>query len=101
MVLGGGSIVNNGALNISSTAVGFASFPTYGIQCTNPNTLPTVATEYGITGGGTMSIALTAANFAGAAAIAVTGNSGATTTPTNTNYVYKMLNLFKLFFCDN
>jgi fibronectin-binding autotransporter adhesin len=91
VTLNGGKIINNGALNISSTGAGFTSFPVYGIQCGNPNTLPTVPTEWGYSGSGALSISLPNANFANSAPIVVSGNSGATTTPTdNANVIYRM-----------
>lgn len=90
--LNGGSIVNNGFLFIKATGVGFTSFPSYGINCGNPNVLPTVPREYGYSGTGTLDISLSAANFAGAAAIVVLGNSGTTVTPTNNaNVTYKFI----------
>jgi Secretion system C-terminal sorting domain len=77
VLLAGGSIVNNGTLNITGKGVGFTSFPSYGINCGNPPVLPTVPREYTYSGTGTLTINLVNANFAGAAAIAVTGNSAA------------------------
>jgi len=77
VLLAGGSIVNNGTLNITGKGVGFTSFPSYGINCGNPPVLPTVPREYTYSGTGTLKIDLVTANFAGAAAIAVTGNSAA------------------------
>lgn len=92
VVLAGGNIINNGTLNINATGVGFTGFPAYGINCSNPSVLPTVPTEYGYSGSGTLSINLSAANFANGAAIAVIGNSGATVTPTNNaNATYKLV----------
>ena len=85
LVLAGGSVVNNGALVIASNAVGFSGFPTYGINCTNPTNIPSVATEYGYSGSGTLSITLSGANFANAAAFATSGNS-ATANLANTTY---------------
>ena len=92
LVLNGGSIINNGSLVVTTTGVGFTNFPAYGINFGNPTVLPSTATEYGISGGGTLSITLSAANFNNSAAIAVTGNSGTTTTPTdNANVTYKIV----------
>ena len=92
LVLAGGSVINNGALSINTTGVGFTSFPVYGINCSNPTNLPTVPTEYGYSGTGTLSITLSAANFANSAAIAATGNSSTTTTATNgVNATYRIV----------
>jgi hypothetical protein len=92
VLLNGGNIVNNGTLNIKAIGVGFTSFPSYGFNCGNPSILPTVPREYGYSGSGTLTIDLPLANFAGAAAIAVLGNSGTTTTPTNNaNVTYKFI----------
>jgi hypothetical protein len=88
VVLGGGSIINNGTLSISSTAVGFTSFPVYGIQCTTPNTIPSVATEYGYSGSGTLSISMPSANFANSACISSTGTS---TNANIANVTYKLV----------
>ncbi|QBN20376.1 T9SS type A sorting domain-containing protein [Flavobacterium nackdongense] len=90
--LNGGSIVNNGTLNIKAIGAGFTSFPAIGINCGNPNVLPTIPREYTYSGSGMLTIDLPSANFAGAAAIAVLGNSGSTTTPTNNaNVTYKFI----------
>lgn len=96
--LNGGNIVNNGALNIIAAGAGFSSgaplvqYPSIGINCGNPPVLPTVPREYTYSGSGTLSISLPIANFAGAAAIAVTGNSGTTLTPTNNaNVTYRIV----------
>jgi trimeric autotransporter adhesin len=92
VVLTGGNIINNGALNINATGVGFTNFPAYGINCGNPPILPTIPRQYGYSGSGTLSINLSAANFANSAAIAVIGNSGATATPTNNaNVTYRLV----------
>lgn len=92
VLLNGGSIVNNGTLNINATGVGSSGFPAYGINCGNPNVLPTVPREYGYSGSGTLTINLAAANFANGSAIAVVGNSGTTTTPTNNaNVTYRLI----------
>ena len=92
VLLNGGNIVNNGTLNIKALGIGFTSFPSYGINCGNPNVLPTVPREYGYSGSGTLTIDLPVANFAGAAAIVVLGNSGTTVTPTNNvNATYKFI----------
>jgi hypothetical protein len=92
VLLNGGNIVNNGTLNIKAIGVGFTSFPSIGINCGNPSILPTVPREYTYSGSGTLTIDLPLANFAGAAAIAVTGNSGSTVTPTNgVNATYRMV----------
>ena len=89
IVLSGGSIVNNGALNINTAGVGFSGFPTYAINCATPNNIPTVATEWGYSGSGTLNINLSAANFAGAGAIVVTGSS--TTNANNSLVTYRMV----------
>ncbi len=102
VLLNGGNIVNNGTLNIKATGVGFTNFPSIGINCGNPITLPSVPTEYSYSGSGTLNIDLPLANFAGAAAIAVLGNNnpvsnGATppvfTTPpvTTANATYRFV----------
>jgi len=92
LLMSGGNIVNNGTLNITGRGVGFTSFPSFGINCGTPPVLPTVPTEYSYSGTGTLTINLENANFANAAAIGVTGNSGTTTTPTNhVNVTYKMV----------
>ena len=97
VLLNGGNIVNNGTLNILASGVGFTSFPAIGINCGNPVVLPSVPTEYGYSGSGTLKINLSSANFAGAAAIAVLGNSPAPTTavpnpnPNSANVTYKFV----------
>lgn len=92
VLLNGGNIVNNGTLNVKALGIGFTSFPSYGINCGNPNVLPTVPTEYGYSGSGTLTIDLPVANFANSSAIAVLGNSGTTVTPTNNaNVTYKFV----------
>ena len=92
VLLNGGNIVNNGTLNIKAIGVGFTSFPSYGFNCGTPSVLPTVPREYGYSGSGTLTIDLPLANFANSSAIAVLGNSGATTTPTNSaNVTYKFV----------
>ena len=86
----GGTLINNGAVNISSTGAGFTSFPVTGIIGLSPTSLPTVPTEYGYKGTGTLSINMPNANFANSGAISVTGNSAAVTTPNdNANVTYK------------
>jgi hypothetical protein len=85
LVLAGGSLINNGALIITTTGVGFASFPAFGINCSNPSVLPTIPREYTYSGNGTLSITLSAANFANAAAFATSGNS-ANANLANTTY---------------
>lgn len=92
VLLNGGNIVNNGTLNIKAIGIGFSNFPSIGINCGNPSILPTVPREYSYSGSGTLTIDLPLANFAGAAAIAVTGNSAAVVTPTNgVNATYKII----------
>jgi hypothetical protein len=96
--LNGGNIVNNGTLNIIAIGIGFTGFPVYGFNCGNPTVLPTIPREYGYSGSGTLRIDLATANFANAAAIAVTGNSPApnpVVSPipitNNANVTYKFL----------
>jgi hypothetical protein len=84
VALNGGSIVNNGVLNISSTAAGFTDFPVYGFNCGNPIFAPTVPTEFGYSGTGSLSINLSGANFALSSLVAVTGT-------TTANATYKMV----------
>jgi hypothetical protein len=99
VLLNGGNIVNNGTLNIKAISVGFAGFPVIGINCGNPAVLPSVPTEYGYSGSGSLIIELASANFANAAAIAVLGNNnpvtvnGVTTTApeTTANAIYKFI----------
>lgn len=97
VLLNGGNIVNNGTLNIIAAGVGFTSFPAIGINCGNPAVLPAVPTEYSYSGSGKLVIKLTSANFAGAAAIAVLGNSPAVSTtnpnpnPNSKNVTYKFI----------
>lgn len=89
--LNGGNLVNNGILNIATPAVGFASngnFPAIGINCGNPTVMPSVATEYGYSGIGALSVTLSAANFANAAAFSVTGTSA---NPLCANVTYKLV----------
>ena len=76
--LSGGTLINNGAVNISTTNTGFASggnFPATGIICQTPVAIPSVPTEYGYKGTGTLSISLPNANFANAAFIYSNGTS--------------------------
>lgn len=96
VLLNGGNIINNGTLNIKALSVGFTSFPVIGINCGNPIVLPTVPTEYGYSGSGSLIINLASANFAGAAAIAVLGNANPTTAvpnpnPDSANVTYKFV----------
>ena len=84
VILTGGSIVNNGTLNISSSGTGFTDFPVYGFNCGNPIFAPTVPTEFGYTGTGSLSISLTGANFSSSSLVAVTGT-------TTANATYKMV----------
>jgi hypothetical protein len=78
ITLKGGSIVNNGTLNATSTNVG-ASF---GIACLVPSVAPSTATEYGYSGSGTLNITTTLGN-ASSGGIQFNGTSANTT--------YKML----------
>jgi hypothetical protein len=75
LLLNGGNIVNNGAITVTTSAPGSSGFPVYGIACGAPVVTPTVATVYGISGSGTLSITLSAANLALSAAIVVTGTT--------------------------
>jgi hypothetical protein len=73
--LSGGTLINNGAVNISTTGAGFSGFPATGIICQTPVAIPSVPTEYGYKGTGTLSISLPNANFANAAFIYSNGTS--------------------------
>jgi hypothetical protein len=84
IVLNGGSIVNNGNLNISSSGTGFSGFPVYGFNCGNPVVVPSSPTEFGYSGTGNLSINLSGANFALSSLVAVTGT-------TTSNATYKMV----------
>ena len=75
LVLNGGNVVNNGAINVTTSAVGSTGFPVYGIACGAPVVAPTVATEYGISGSGTLNITLSAANLATSAGIVTSGTT--------------------------
>ena len=83
LVLNGGNIVNDGALVISTTGVGFSTgsgatlvnYPVLGINCGNPTVLPSTPTEYSYSGSGTLSISMPNANFANAGAVAISGQS--------------------------
>ena len=79
VVLAGGSIINNGTLNITSTAI-TASF---GLQCTTPTVPPTAAREYGYSGDGFLNINISATTGTNASAVNI--NS------LNANTTYKML----------
>ena len=79
ITLKGGSIVNNGTLNATSTNVG-ASF---GIACQVPSVAPSIATEYGYSGSGALNINTSASTNASSGGIQFTGTAANTT--------YKML----------
>ena len=79
ITLKGGSIVNNGTLNATSTNVG-ASF---GIACQVPSVAPTSATEYGYSGSGALNINTSASTNPSSGGIQFTG--------TLANTTYKML----------
>ena len=87
LVLAGGNLVNNGALIITTTGPGFSGFPAFGINCANPSVLPTTPREYTYSGTGSLSITLSGANFANAAAVATSGNS---TNANLANATYKL-----------
>lgn len=79
VILSGGSIENNGTLNIRSTATA-ASF---GLQCTTPATLPIIEREYGYSGNGILNINISTSTGANASTVNI--NS------LNLNTTYKML----------
>lgn len=79
VILSGGSIENNGTLNIRSNATA-ASF---GLQCATPATLPIIAREYGYSGNGILNINISTSTGANASAVNI--NS------LNLNTTYKML----------
>ncbi|MFM9826792.1 MAG: beta strand repeat-containing protein, partial [Flavobacterium sp.] len=79
ITLKGGSIVNNGTLNATSTNVG-ASF---GIACQVPSVAPSSATEYGYSGSGALNINTSASTNASSGGIQFSGTAANTT--------YKML----------
>lgn len=90
--MNGGNIVNNGTFIIKALGAGFSGFPSFGINGGTPPVLPTVPTEYTYSGSGLLKINMVSANFNNAAAIAVTGASGTTTTPTNSaNVTYRFV----------
>jgi len=74
ITLNGGSIVNNGTLNANTTDITAA----FGILCGAPTTLPTVASQYGYSGTGKLSIN-TSSGTASSGAINFTGNTANTT----------------------
>jgi hypothetical protein len=78
ITLKGGSILNNGTLNATSTNVG-ASF---GIACQVPSVAPTIASEYGYSGSGALNINTTLGNAS---------SGGIQFTGTLANTTYKML----------
>ncbi len=93
--LAGGTLINNGAVNISTTGAGFSTagppvsnFPATGIICLLPIALPTEPTEYGYKGTGTLSISLPNANFANAAFFYSNGTSA---TAAIANATYKLV----------
>jgi trimeric autotransporter adhesin len=88
VVLNGGNIINNGALNINASGVGSSGFPTYGINCGNPSVLPTSPAEYSYSGSGTLSISMPNANLANAGAVAISGQSADAKTG---NATYKLV----------
>ena len=65
VVLRGGTIVNNGTLNITSTLTTgtAANFSAFGITCGSPIVLPSTPTEFGYSGSGTLSINTSAGTF--------------------------------------
>ena len=75
VVLNGGNIVNNGALNIATTATTGSGSPVYGLICGLPVVLPTIATEYRYSGSGTLSINLSTTNSSNSALIVSNGTS--------------------------
>ncbi len=79
VTLNGGNIVNNGTLNVTSTANGAST----GITCATPTQGPSSATEYGYSGSGILIINISTANVANSFAVAVTS--------LNANTTYKML----------
>jgi hypothetical protein len=79
IALNGGSIINNGTLNATSTNGG-ASF---GIVCGAPTVPPGSATEYGYSGSGALNINTSASTNAASGGIQFTGTAANTT--------YKML----------
>jgi len=83
VVLNGGNLINDGILNITSTAPGISGFLSTGITCANPTVAPGSAIEYGYSGSGFLNINISAATFANSAGVAVTS--------VNANTTYKML----------
>jgi trimeric autotransporter adhesin len=87
VVLSGGKLINNGTLNISTTATGSSTFLTTGISCATPLVTPPSGTAitYGYTGGANsvLNINLSNAVYLGAAAASVTS--------TNTDTTYELL----------
>ncbi|QBN20375.1 T9SS sorting signal type C domain-containing protein [Flavobacterium nackdongense] len=69
--LTGGKIVNNGTLDILSTATAGGGIATTGIICNTPTQPPTSNTTYGYSGNGTLNIDVSASTTAASAAISV------------------------------
>jgi hypothetical protein len=79
ITLKGGSIVNNGTLNATSTNTGAS----YGISCQVPSVAPSSATEYGYSGSGALNINTSVSTNASSGGIQFQG--------TLANTTYKML----------
>jgi len=85
VILNGGNIVNNGALNITTANAAGGSNVPIGIGCGTPSQLPGVATEYGYSGDGVLKI-----NIAAYITTATTG-AAINLSATNANTSYKFI----------